>query len=161
MAILKLNTNQTYEIALKFNTGKPVKSRFGAQMMFSLTDGNILYLPDDVGESIASLNLSPQEPFLLTRESTANKISWSVERKPVAAGPQLVKEPVKEPPVNGLPVNGQGSNALRIALHAVIDEAAEAEKYAAEKGLAIRFDGCDIRAFVNTMMIGFQHAGSR
>ena len=63
--------------------------------------------------------------------------------------------------VNGaaapLPVSGNGHSALRIALHMVIDEAAEAEKYAAEKGLALRFDGADIRAMVNTVCIGIQH----
>lgn len=91
MAILKITTNQTYELALKYKSGLPSKSRFNGapQLMFTLSDGQILYLPEAVAKSISELNLAPQEPFLLTKNSTAGEISWTVERKP--SGPQLVK----------------------------------------------------------------------
>src|SRR5580765_8975617 len=93
MAILRLTTNQTYEIALKYKSGKEVTSRYGPQNQFTLTDGQILYLPVDVSQSIANLHLSPQEPFLLTKLSTAGEITWTVERKPQPAdGPRLVKK---------------------------------------------------------------------
>lgn len=180
MAILKPLLNEPNEIALKFKTGKEVKGDYGPQMRFSLTSGDLLYVPLQVGNDIAALNLGLQEPFILTK---LPKGAWSVERKlqPVAPRPQLVqvdKSNVKpkskeelmtefgELLVSGadIPepkVNGNGQNALRMALRLVIDEAAEAEKYAASRGLSVRFDNCDIRAFVNTTLIGLQHAGGR
>lgn len=166
MSILKCELQKPYELALKYKTGKEVKGDYGAQMRFSLMSGDLLYVPLQVGNDIASLNLSVQEAFILTK---LPKGAWSVERKP-QPGPKLVPPVAKEcldellvseSDVPALKVSGNGSNALRIALHTVIDEAAAAEKYAAEKGLNIRFDNCDLRAFVNTMMIGLQHAGGR
>jgi hypothetical protein len=46
-----------------------------------------------------------------------------------------------------------GMPILRQALFAVIDDASEAEKYAAGKGLSIRFSGEDIRCMANTAVI--------
>lgn len=118
MAILKLIPNQCYTLALKYKSGRDVKSNFNGepQLMYTLSTGDILYLPVSVSQSINELNLGVMEPFLLTKLSTANQISWSIERvpsvpAPPAPGPVLV--PAKaELPVNGLPVNGHGGERV-------------------------------------------------
>ena len=56
-------------------------------------------------------------------------------------------------PTPAVPVNGNGQTALRLALFASIDDACEAEKYAAGKGMNIRFSAEDIRTMANTTVI--------
>jgi len=164
--ILKLINNTPEKIALRYTEGREVTGQYGTRLMFSLKDGRILYTPTLVAGLMKEAGIGQGEAFEICKKEVSGKVSYEVRK---LDGPQLVKESAKtetltklgEVLVNGLPVNGEGSNLLRVALHTVIDEAAEAEKYAAEKGLNIRFDNCDLRAFVNTMMIGLQHAGGR
>lgn len=149
MAILKLDVNSTYTLALKYKSGKEARSQYDGnpQLMFTLSDGRILYLPVDVADSITALNLGPQEPFLLTKLSTANKITWVVERVPAPAqpGPQLVPNGKSKAElmtelgdvlVNGAPEAKPAANGVnRFYLdraEALIDVFAAANKYAAE-----------------------------
>ncbi|HXI90482.1 MAG TPA: hypothetical protein VNH18_29500 [Bryobacteraceae bacterium] len=91
MPIMKLETGRPYELALKYKSGKDTVNKFTQrpEKMFTLTKGDLLYLPNEVAESIAELHLGPQEPFLLTKHAK----SWDVERKskPMPAKPQAPK----------------------------------------------------------------------
>lgn len=158
MPILKLEPNKPYELALKYKSGKPAKSLSGdPQLMLTTTKGLILYLPVHVAESITELHLGPQEPFILTKQSTANQITWSVERvAPNGTRASLVPASGSSVPTPAIPVNGHGESAVDVAMKAAIDVCVRGQKYAAAKGLSLQFVGEDVRTIMNTIQIGMQ-----
>lgn len=171
MSILNLEPNKPYQIALKYK-GKEAKSHYEGkpQFQFTLTDGSILYLPVEVADSITALHLGPQEPFILTKQSQTNTITWSVERVP-QPGPKLV-EPAKTktelmndlghvlagtvpptPPVIPETPVKKGPNKFYLdRACALIDVFAAAHKHAVK-----HYDGAvskeDVRALVTTVFI--------
>ena len=116
--------NQRHELVLRFPAGKIVSSNFdGQQMMFSLADGRVMYLPLEVGERIQQLNLSQGEPFSIGRMvqqfGQTKSIAWDVRR--VYAPGQFEGAPPdpqksSAPPVVTMPRNGlQQTNATTSA----------------------------------------------
>jgi hypothetical protein len=95
---LRFSTNVPEEVALRFSEGRQVQSKLegGAdQMMYSLTDGRVMYVPLHVGERIRDLHIGPGERFTLVKAEmkTGNRrgIEWQVKRvdpAPEAPAPQ-------------------------------------------------------------------------
>lgn len=80
---LVLVPNVPVQIALKFADGKLSEGRFGDQMMYSLTNGQVLYLDLDVAAKINQLEIRAREPFGLCKRWTGKKgdpIQWDVWR---------------------------------------------------------------------------------
>jgi hypothetical protein len=176
-------TNVPVTAALAYGDGLKVEGRYGDQVMYSLVDERVMYVPPIVREKLLELGVGPNEPFSICkaeqREGNRRFIEWAVRRleavrssEPADGGPTAsvgvpheASAPVRNDcngaaRPNGKPSTASGSNGaqatLRAALAASIDAALEAERYASEHGLSVRFGSEDLRAMALSLFI--QHA---
>jgi hypothetical protein len=84
---LRFSTNVPEEVALRFPEGKQVSSKIegGAdQMMYSLADGRVMYVPLHVADQIRELRIGPGERFNLgkfeVKEGNRRFIRWQLGR---------------------------------------------------------------------------------
>lgn len=84
---LRFNTNIPEEVALKYPDGKQVPSKLekaGDQMMYSLADGRVMYVPLHVADQIRELRIGPGERFNLgkfeVKEGNRRFIRWQLAR---------------------------------------------------------------------------------
>ena len=84
--VVKFSINTPVEVTLQYQTGKHVEGRYGGQVMYSLLDGRVMYVPPYVEQRLQELAIGAGEPLILCRrEVTAgdrHKIEWSVRRAP-------------------------------------------------------------------------------
>jgi hypothetical protein len=59
MEKVQFQTNVPVEIALKFESGKDVTGQYGDQVLYTLTDGRVIYVPPIVRKQIASVKAGP------------------------------------------------------------------------------------------------------
>jgi hypothetical protein len=164
MAVLRFEPNTPEQVTLKFPSGKHVDGRFGEQVMFSLMDGRIMYVPIIVEKQIQELQVKRGQTIEISKQQANGKTEWKVRRveaakpapKPMAhanghASPVAAlldrAESLDAPDVD--PPSSQLEHALRIALAA----AKSAEKYSQEIGHAVQFDKDDIRLMAQTLVI--------
>ncbi len=57
--IVKFPINTPIEVALRFEGGKHVEGRYGDQVMYSLLDNRIMYVPPYVEQRIQELAVGP------------------------------------------------------------------------------------------------------
>jgi len=170
---------------LAYPDGLKVQGRFGDQVMYSLTDGRVMYVPPVVRDKLVELGIRQNEPFAICRaerrEGNRRFVDWVVQPDDSSAPVQSATAHSDTPdsPVNGdsgarVKSNGNGNGngngkpasaptksgtaetALRAALTASIDAALAAEQYASAHGLSIRFGSEDLRAMALSLFI--QHA---
>jgi hypothetical protein len=170
---------------LAYADGLKVQGRFGDQVMYSLTDGRVMYVPPVVRDKLVELGIRQNESFAICRaerrEGNRRFVDWVVQPEGSAAATQsaTANSDAQGSPVNGdngarVRPNGNGNGngngksasmpasagtaerALRAALTASIDAALEAEQYASAHGLSIRFGSEDLRAMALSLFI--QHA---
>lgn len=166
--VLKFEPDQPQVIKLRYPKGKAFNKNGYQGFTYTLVSGLLAFFPPEADKEIQALHLDAGQPIKVTKKSSGD---WSVERVP--GGPVNSELPNRpevscssvESPKNGSfqnhTTNGSappmqpawGMSILRQALFAVIDDAYEAETYAAGKGLAIRFSGEDIRCMANTAVI--------
>jgi hypothetical protein len=148
-AILKLEPNTPTELTLKYSNGMDVTGKFGPQVLFTLTGGLRLYVPQEVGEEIRALTLAPGQPFLITKRSVSGqKTVWTVERKHAPQTRHAAPDPVRT------------ATQIEHALKTVIAAACSAEKFGEEIGYSVKFSGEDIRAMANTVLISMGRAAA-
>ena len=168
---------------LAYADGLKVQGRFGDQVMYSLTDGRVMYVPPMVRDKLVELGIRQNEPFAIwraeRREGNRRFVDWVVEPDGSATP---VQRATAHSDASGSPVNGDSGarvksdgngngngkqssaptklgtaeTALRAALTASIDAALVAEQYASAHGLSIRFGSEDLRAMALSLFI--QHA---
>jgi hypothetical protein len=167
---------------LAYPDGLKVQGRFGDQVMYSLTDGRVMYVPPMVRDKLVELGIRQNEPVAIcrTERRDANRrfVDWVVQPDGSAAPVQSATAHSDTPglPVNGdsgarVKSNGNGNGngngkpasapassrtaetALRAALTASIDAALAAEQYASVHGLSIRFGSEDLRAMALSLFI--------
>src|SRR5689334_8281925 len=82
--ILRFDTNVPVEVALRFNDGKHVEGRYGDQVMYSLDDERIIYVPPIVEQKIKDLQIEKGEPFEIckaeVKRGNRRSIEWRVSR---------------------------------------------------------------------------------
>jgi hypothetical protein len=82
--ILRFNTNAPVEIALQWNDGKRVEGRYGEQVMYTLDDNRVMYVPPIVAKQIRELGIRAREAFEICkaelREENKRWIEWHVRR---------------------------------------------------------------------------------
>ena len=140
---------------LAYADGLKVQGRFGDQVMYSLTDGRVMYVPPMVRDKLVELGIRQNEPFASwraeRREGNRRFVDWVVQPDGSATPVQraTAHSDTSGSPVNGgarvkLDGNGNGNGkqacaptksgtaeiALRAALTASIDAALAAEQYA-------------------------------
>jgi hypothetical protein len=166
---------------LAYADGLKVQGRFGDQVMYSLTDGRVMYVPPLVRDKLVELGIRQNEPFNICRaerrEGNRRFIDWVVQPEGSASSALSASahRDVPQPsasgdgsthgksngngngrPANGLGAVGAAESALRTALMTSIDAALAAELYASAHGLSIRFGSEDLRAMALSLFI--QHA---
>jgi hypothetical protein len=170
---------------LAYADGLKVQGHFGDQVMYSLTDGRVMYVPPIVRDKLVELGIRQNEPFAICRaerrEGNRRFVDWVVEANSSAVPSQSAAAYSDAPGshVNGdsiarVKANGNGNGngngktacarassgsaetALRAALTASIDAALAAEQYASAHGLSVRFGSEDLRAMALSLFI--QHA---
>lgn len=160
MAKLQFEANTPYQIQLKYPTGKHVTGQFGAQVMFSLVDGRVMYVPLIVEKQFIALQVRRGQTVELCKQQTGDKTEWKVKLieaakptpKPMgqaqpAAALLDQAESLDAPSID--PPSSQLEHALKIALQA----AKSAEKYSHEIGHPVQFDKDDVRLMAQTLVI--------
>jgi hypothetical protein len=178
-----IEANVPVTATLAYADGLKVQGRFGDQVMYSLTDGRVMYVPPILRDKLVELGIRQNEPFAICRaerrEGNRRFVNWVVKPDGSAAPAQSVTGHDDPPRPNGdaatcAKANGNGNGngngksastpassstaetALRAALTASIDAALAAEQYASAHGLSVRFGSEDLRAIALSLFI--QHA---
>jgi hypothetical protein len=77
---------------LAYADGLKVQGRFGDQVMYSLTDGRVMYVPPIVRDKLVELGIGQNEPFAICRaerrEGNRRFVDWVVEPEGSAAAAQ-------------------------------------------------------------------------
>src|SRR4029077_15730616 len=89
---VQFQTNVSIDVALKYNDGKEVTGQYGDQVLYTLTDGRVMYVPLIVKKKIDELGIGRGELFTITKakkkNGTRRPIEWVVgtdgsgDRKP-------------------------------------------------------------------------------
>ena len=170
---VQFQTNIPIEIALKYGDGKEVSGQYGDQVMYTLTDDRVMYVPPIVKRRIEELGIGRGELFTLTKaekkSGTRRTIEWLVaagraeegdtqastqelngrQRRngavsEVVAGNGHARRPSASSDAKGFLVTGQGQFLLQ-ALAAAVDAAATTERYASACGMDLQFTSEDVR----------------
>ena len=165
---IAFQTNVPMTVALAYPDGLQVEGRFGDQIMYTLTDERVMYVPPVVRNKLVDLGVQPGERFTICkaerREGNRRFIEWQVKKDETSND----QPPWETSPVNGNsdghtngrvqpnPSNGRALSHLQSALSSSIDAALAAEQYAAAKGLSVRFGSEDLRSMALSLFI--QHA---
>src|SRR4029453_16685979 len=82
--VVKVLINTPVEVTLQDETGKRVEGRYGEQVMYSLLNNRVMYVPPYVEQRFRELAIGAGEPLLLckVRDSNRNRTEWSVKRAP-------------------------------------------------------------------------------
>ena len=84
MEIVRFEMNVPQELVLKFAEGVVKQGRFGYQVMYSLADDRLMYVPRFVASRISALEIQPGEPFTICKREIKNgqrkSIEWRVTR---------------------------------------------------------------------------------
>src|ERR1700686_3164874 len=170
---VQFQTNVSIDVALKYNDGKEVTGQYGDQVLYTLTDGRVMYVPPIVQKKIDELGIGRGELFTITKaekkNGTRRTIEWVVgtdesgdrkpqrrDQKPNGTAPAQRRGGGGSTPTNGnghrpsslseakgFLVTGQGQFLLQ-ALAAAVDVAAATERYATGWGLGLQFTSEDL-----------------
>ena len=126
--ILRFDTNVPIEVALRFNDGKHVEGRYGDQVMYSLENERIIYVPPIVERRIQELQIEKGERFQIckaeVKKGNRRSIEWRVCRidPPAEQTPQQpVVRPaaaVSVPDYQNATNNGNGNTNGKVDGHA-------------------------------------------
>jgi hypothetical protein len=170
---VQFQTNVPVEVALKYGDGKEVSGQYGDQVLYTLTDDRVMYVPPIVKRRIEELEIRRGELFTLTKaekkNGTRRTIEWLVsagecgereartrdqqvpgrQRRNGAAseaveGNEHVRRPSPSSDAKGFLVTGPGQFLLQ-ALAAAVDAVATTERYATACGVELQFTSEDVR----------------
>ena len=167
---VQFQTNLPIEVALKYDDGKEVTGQYGDQVLYTLTDGRVMYVPPIVKKKIDELGIGRGELFTITKaekkNGTRRTIEWVVDtndgeaqtsgQQPNGQASARRRGGVLAPANGnshrpsslsewkGFLVTGQGQFLLQ-ALAAAVDVAAATERYAAACGTELQFTSEDLR----------------
>ena len=172
---VQFQTNVPIEVALKYNDGKEVTGQYGDQVLYTLTDGRVMYVPPIVKKKIDELGIGRGELFTITKaekkNGTRRTIEWVVatdgcgDRKPQRREQQpngTAPAQQRRGGAGSAPANGNGHRPSSLsdakgflvtghgqfllqALAAAVDVASATERYAAACGLQLQFTSEDLR----------------
>ncbi len=82
--ILRFNVNVPAAVALRYGEGRRVQGRYGEQVMYTLVDDRVMYVPICVADHIGELQIRPGQPLEIckaeVREGNRRWIQWRVCR---------------------------------------------------------------------------------
>jgi hypothetical protein len=100
MAIFKFETGTTYTLRLKYKSALEKPGKWGIQFLYTLSTGEVMFVPPIAHEAIQALHVGQDEPFLLTKKSEGSRTVWVIERVPQPPAPPVRAEaapPEKKP----------------------------------------------------------------
>jgi hypothetical protein len=83
--VVDFPANIPVPVALQYGQGKTISNQHGERMMYSLTDGRVMFLDLAVAGQIESAGINVRESFTITRKTDGQKgspITWEVARIP-------------------------------------------------------------------------------
>ncbi len=120
--VVKFPINSPVEVVLRFEVGKRVEGRYGDQVMYSLLDNRVMYVPPYVEQRIQELAVGAGEPLLLckkeVKEGNRRWIEWSVKRAPQQPLPSANVTVAAETAQSNAPSHGNGSTKGKTNGHA-------------------------------------------
>ena len=78
---VQFQTNVAIEVALKYNDGKEVTGQYGDQVLYTLTDGRVMYVPPIVKKKIDELGIGRGELFTITKAEKKNGTRRTIRRR--------------------------------------------------------------------------------
>jgi len=111
--VVKFPINTPVEVTLQCEAGKRVEGRYGDQVMYSLLDNRVMYVPLYVEQRFQELAIGAGEPLLLckkmVKDGSRNRTEWSVGRSPepplaAADGASAADSVVPDPTLHLQPV---------------------------------------------------------
>jgi hypothetical protein len=76
---VQFQTNVPIDVALKYNDGKEVTGQYGDQVLYTLTDGRVMYVPPIVKKKIDELEIGRGELFTITKAEKKNGTRRTIE----------------------------------------------------------------------------------
>lgn len=178
MNILPFHLNVPAEVILERPEGILVKGRYGDRVMFTLSDGRVMYLPPFVADKIQAAGIVAGERFELcktqVKRGDLRSIEWTVRRlDPPEPDPETQLERDLRASIDAVAANGNGHGnhdaapasaaptKLEHALRTAISAAYNAERYGAELGYVVRFDADAIKSMAITVLINMSGGNHR
>ncbi len=110
---VQFQTNIPIEIALKYGDGKEVSGQYGDQVMYTLTDDRVMYVPPIVKRRIEELGIGRGESFTLTKAEKKNGTRRTIEWLVAAGGAEESDTQASTQELNGRQRrNGAASEAV-------------------------------------------------
>ncbi len=180
MNILPFHLNVPAEIALERSEGTRVQGRYGDRVMFTLTDGRVMYVPPFVADKIQAEGVAPGDRFELcktqVKKGSRRSIEWIVRRlDPSEPESETQLERDLRASIESVAAKGNGNGnhvapacgqpvpttKLEHALKTAISAAYNAERYGAELGYVVRFDADAIKSMAITVLINMSGENRR
>jgi hypothetical protein len=79
-------TNVPVEVALKYGDGKDVNGQYGDQVLYTLTDSSVMYVPPIVRKQIEDLGIGRGDLFNVTKAEKKNGARRTIEWQVAASG---------------------------------------------------------------------------
>ena len=128
--VVDFPANTPVPVALQYGQGKTISNQHGESMMYSLTDGRVMFLDLAVAAQIEELGINVRESFTITRKTDGQKgslITWEVVRTPgeqpngtlVVPAPDT---PTPKPPTSAATPDG-GMIPRKLVGSTLVDEA--------------------------------------
>lgn len=156
MSIVRLKDNCQMRIALKYVSAKESPGKHGGrgiEYLYTLANGNLIYVSAQGHQEIQSLKPMAGEWFLLAKRIGAgNQVVWSVERiqqPDTAPGPKPVARAAASTPTLSTPQSQQ----LFRQLVATIEAVRAAEVFSKSIDRPVTFESQDIRALAISSFI--------
>ena len=82
MTLVDFPPNAPVTVALKYSQGRIVSSQYGERVMFTLTDGRVMFLDPEVAGRIETLGINVRESFSVTRSpgEKGDPPTWAIAR---------------------------------------------------------------------------------
>lgn len=164
--VLNFEPNETYELALKYPTGKQVSN---GRIMFSTVNDEVFFLDPMEADRIDGLQLAPQEKFRLIRKGAGRSSSIEVS-KDSSAGQPVVRQSAPSATVHTpqestrqVPQSQDNSFSRIMASSyiAAIDALMTARDYAESKGIPFKLSPAEVRASAHCIYISATRQGVR
>jgi hypothetical protein len=81
--VVEFPPNAPVTVALRYSQGRTISGQYGERVMFTLTDGRVMFLAPEVAGRIELLGINVRESFTITRGPTGQNGApgnWDIER---------------------------------------------------------------------------------
>jgi len=81
--VVEFPPNTPATVALKYAQGRTISGQYGERVMFTLTDGRVMFLAPEVAGQIETLGINVREWFTITKRTTGQSgapVTWDVAR---------------------------------------------------------------------------------